>query len=94
MLKKNYSKDGRTCRVTFKYPNEKKGSTAVLVGDFNDWNLKAHPMKCLKDGSFSVTISIETNPVIVSGTWWMKKTGETITRLTVISAMDMAVMIR
>lgn len=61
MLKKNYSKNGRSCRVTFKYPNEENGDTAVLVGDFNDWNLEAHPMKCLKDGSFSITISMEAN---------------------------------
>lgn len=60
-LKKNYSKNGRTCRITFKYPNDEKGTTAVLSGDFNNWNFKSHPMKCLKDGSFSVTLTIDTN---------------------------------
>ena len=60
MIKKNYTKKGRICRVTFKHPNEKNHKTAALVGDFNDWNIKACPMKRLKGGSFSVTVSVET----------------------------------
>ena len=59
MLKKNYSKSGRVCRVTFKYPNEEEAESAVLAGDFNDWSLTATPMKKLKDGSFSVTVSLK-----------------------------------
>jgi 1,4-alpha-glucan branching enzyme len=59
MLKKNYSKSGRVCRVTFKYPNEEQAESAVLAGDFNDWSLDATPMKKLKDGSFSVTVSLK-----------------------------------
>ncbi len=58
MLLKNYSRTGRICRVTFKYPNPEKCSTAVLAGDFNDWRLDACPMRRLKDGSFSVTVSL------------------------------------
>ena len=59
MLKKNYTKKGQICRVTFKDPNEENYKTAVLVGDFNNWNIKACPMKRLKGGSFSVTVSLE-----------------------------------
>ena len=58
MLKKNYTKTGRRCRVTFKYPNEEQAETAVLAGDFNQWSTEANPMKKLKDGSFSVTITL------------------------------------
>ncbi|MBU1057998.1 MAG: isoamylase early set domain-containing protein [Proteobacteria bacterium] len=58
MLKKNYLKKGQTCRVTFKYGNEENAKTAVLVGDFNDWNMEACPMKRLKEGSFSVTVPL------------------------------------
>ena len=58
MLKKNYSKTGRICRVTFKYPNREKAESAALAGEFNDWQLDANPMKRLKDGSFSLTISL------------------------------------
>lgn len=59
MLKKNYTKTGRTCRVTFKYPNGEQAESAVLAGEFNDWSLTATPMKKLKDGSFSVTVSLK-----------------------------------
>ena len=58
MLMKNYSKTGSYCRVTFKLPAEVTAETAALCGDFNDWNVEAHPMKRLKDGSFSTTVSI------------------------------------
>ena len=59
MLKKNYTRKGQACRVTFKHPNEENYKTAALVGDFNDWDIKACPMKRLKGGSFSVTASLE-----------------------------------
>lgn len=58
MLKKNYTKTGTACRVTFKLPADVEAKTAVLCGDFNEWDESAHPMKRLKDGSFSVTVSI------------------------------------
>jgi len=58
MLKKSYSKTGNYCRVTFKLPAEVGAETATLCGDFNEWDVTAHPMKKLKDGSFSVTLSV------------------------------------
>ncbi|NCC49140.1 MAG: glycoside hydrolase [Clostridia bacterium] len=58
MLKKSYSKTGAACRVTFKYENEEQAANAVLAGEFNDWSLHETPMKKLKDGSFSVTLSL------------------------------------
>ena len=58
MLKKSYSKTGTVCRVTFKYDNVEKAKSAVLAGEFNDWSLRATPMKKLKDGSFSATVSL------------------------------------
>ena len=58
MLKKSYSKTGNFCRVTFKLPADVGAETAVLCGDFNEWNRTTHPMKKLKDGSFSITVSV------------------------------------
>ncbi|NHZ72616.1 MAG: glycoside hydrolase [Aquificales bacterium] len=58
MLKKSYSKTGKVCRVTFKLPAEVGAETAVLCGDFNAWRVEDHPMKKLKDGSFSATVSL------------------------------------
>ncbi|MGW8319853.1 MAG: isoamylase early set domain-containing protein [Candidatus Promineifilaceae bacterium] len=59
MIKKNYSKSGQICRVTFKLPAEVEAQSANLVGEFNDWDNQATPMKRLKDGSFSATVSLE-----------------------------------
>jgi 1,4-alpha-glucan branching enzyme len=59
MLKKNYSKSGKICRVTFKYNNSENSEKAALVGDFNNWSLQESLMKKLKDGSFSVTFSLQ-----------------------------------
>ena len=61
MLIKNYSKTGAICRVTFKLPAEVDAQTANLVGEFNNWDETAHPMKRLKDNSFSLTISLPAN---------------------------------
>lgn len=58
MPKKNYSKTGRYCRVTFDLPPEVNAWTAALCGEFNDWDPAAHPMKCRKDGRFSTTLSL------------------------------------
>lgn len=58
MIKKSYNKTGRSCRVTFAVPPEVKARKAALCGDFNDWDLKSHPMKRRKDGGFSVTVAL------------------------------------
>lgn len=59
MLKKSYSKTGRSCRVTFKLPAEMEAQKAAVLGEFNEWSEEAHPMKKRKDGSFSVTLSLD-----------------------------------
>jgi hypothetical protein len=57
-LKRRYLKT--VCRVTFKLPGQAASfaSQVNLVGDFNGWNREATPMKKLRDGSFSVTLSL------------------------------------
>ncbi len=57
MLKKSYSKTGKSCRVTFKVPGE--ADNAALLGEFNAWSIDAHPMKKCKDGTFSITLSLD-----------------------------------
>ncbi len=59
MLKKNYTKSGESCRVTFKVPVDIEAADSVaLLGEFNEWNAETHPLKKLKDGSHSVTVSL------------------------------------
>lgn len=60
MLKKSYSKTGRSCRVTFKLPAEVKASEVRLHGEFDGWSADGTKMRELKDGSFSATLSLES----------------------------------
>lgn len=60
MLKKSFAKTKPTCKVTFHLPAEADANNASLCGDFNDWDAAAHPMHKQKDGSFSITLTLET----------------------------------
>lgn len=61
MLKKAYSRNRKTCRVTFTLPPEAAaGAVAVsLVGDFNDWDTRALPLKRLPNGNWETTLSLD-----------------------------------
>jgi 1,4-alpha-glucan branching enzyme len=52
MLKKTYSKERKSCRVTFELPPAVDARTACVCGEFNEWDVNAHPMKRRKDGKF------------------------------------------
>lgn len=76
MLKKSYSKTGRICRVTFKYNNPENAASAALAGEFNGWSPEQNPMKKLKNGSFSVTVSLQAGHsypfrYVLDGTTWV-----------------------
>ncbi len=77
-IKKQYLKSKPVCKVTFKVENELAGgaSQIALVGDFNDWKEKAGAMKALKDGSFNITIDLETGReyqfrYLLDGNFWL-----------------------
>lgn len=59
-FKKQYLKSKPVCKVTFKLSKEeaKNADTVSIVGDFNEWDASAAPMKKLKNGSFSATVSV------------------------------------
>lgn len=59
-FKKLYLKSKPVCKVTFKLSkNEAKSADSVsIVGDFNNWDGKAAPMKKLKNGSFSAALDL------------------------------------
>ena len=59
MLKKNFSRTGKSCRVTFELPQEVDAKNAALCGDFNEWSPGIHPMRQRKDGKFSATVSLK-----------------------------------
>ena len=62
-IQKHYLKNKPMCKVTFRIPKKMaaRAHTANLVGEFNQWSLKAHPMQRLKDGGFVLTLDLEQN---------------------------------
>lgn len=60
-IKKQYVKDKPICKVNFKLSEAtaKAAKKASVVGEFNNWDASATPMKKLKDGTFSVTVDLE-----------------------------------
>jgi 1,4-alpha-glucan branching enzyme len=59
MLKKEYTKTGRSCRVTFSLPSDVPADQVFLVGDFNEWNPSKHPLKGGIKGDYKITISLK-----------------------------------
>lgn len=46
-------------KVTFELPAAVQADQAAVVGEFNNWDPTATPMKRKKDGSFSVAVNLE-----------------------------------
>lgn len=76
-LKKRYLKTKPVGKITFRLPPESApdDQSVALVGEFNDWNPSATPMKRLRSGEYSVTVDLETGReyafryLIGEGTW-------------------------
>lgn len=62
-IKKQILKSKAVCKTTFKLSKKVAGSakTVHLVGDFNDWDTSATPMRKLKSGDFSVTLNLKAD---------------------------------
>ena len=60
MLKKHAYKGGDRVRVWFYLPAGVNAETAHLVGDFNDWDKTADPMKKKKDGTFYTALTLDS----------------------------------
>jgi 1,4-alpha-glucan branching enzyme len=58
MLKKKFFKTKPTCDVTFQLPKELKAKQASVVGEFNNWNPVANPLKKVK-GVWKTTLKLE-----------------------------------
>lgn len=54
MLSKNYTPKRTVCKVTFTLPEEWASSEVKLVGDFNDWDMKADKLE-KKKGKWEIT---------------------------------------
>lgn len=60
-IKKEYQKSKKFCQVTFTLSKEtvKGGKTVYLVGEFNNWETYATPLKRQKNGSFTTALNLE-----------------------------------
>lgn len=61
MFTKKYLKAQPICKVTFKLSKKQTGdiNTVHIVGEFNNWDAKATPMKKLKNGDFTCILDLE-----------------------------------
>jgi hypothetical protein len=67
-------------RVTFTLPNSVWADAIYLVGDFNDWNRKANPLRRNPNGEWSITIDLEINGTyhfryLCDNTHWINDSG-------------------
>ena len=75
-------KTKHTCKVKFTIPSSqaKNVAQASVVGDFNNWNISATPMKKLKkDGSFSCSLELPEGKeyqfrYLLDGSKWINDT--------------------
>lgn len=60
MIQKQTSPKGKTAKVIFSLPAEKVHERAAVVGDFNNWDEGAHPMKLdSKRGVWTTSVSLK-----------------------------------
>lgn len=75
MIAKQDGQRGGTVRVSFELPGDIAQSHVAVVGDFNDWNPEAHPMRRLKKGTWKKDIYLAPDQsyrfrYLVDGTRW------------------------
>lgn len=59
-ITKKFLKSKPVCKVSFKLGKDQVNGakTVHIVGDFNNWDKQATPMKALKAGGFSATLEL------------------------------------
>ena len=60
MLKKQYAKDKKTCKVMFVLSDQVNAETVHLHGDFTKWEKAPVKMKRYKDGNFKVSVTLKS----------------------------------
>jgi len=77
-IKKQFLKSKPVCKVTFKVTKEMAaGASKVnIAGEFNDWNETSDELNTLKDGSFSLSLDLETGRAyqfryVLDGNQWI-----------------------
>jgi len=60
-MEKHYLKSRPTCKVTFRLPGDGvlAAESVTVAGEFNNWDIRATPMKRQKNGDFIVVLELE-----------------------------------
>ena len=59
-ISKKFLKSKPVCKVTFELEGI-EAQTIVAVGNFNEWNAEATPLKKFKNGKFKTTVDLATD---------------------------------
>ena len=59
MLTKKYTKDKKSCKVTFSLSDEVGAESVTIQGDFTNWEEAPKKMRRYKDGYFKISINLE-----------------------------------
>tara|TARA_R110001592_G_scaffold59620_3_gene180931 strand:- start:10778 stop:11086 length:309 start_codon:yes stop_codon:yes gene_type:complete len=61
-IQKKYLKSKQICKVKFELPKESalEAKKVCIVGEFNNWDPQAGAMKKQKNGSFAMTLDLNT----------------------------------
>lgn len=82
MLKRSLSIEAPVAKVTFALPLADADLATSVVGDFNDWNPLAHPLRKRSNGTRSVTVEVPTGGTYrfkylsEDGTWFCDPTAD------------------
>ncbi|MBJ7538046.1 isoamylase early set domain-containing protein [Marinomonas transparens] len=78
MIEKKYLKTKPECKVKFALSSDIVGSAnkIAVVGDFNNWDASANPMRKQKSGVFASTLSLEVDNsyqfrYVIDGKQWL-----------------------
>ncbi|HEV2374432.1 MAG TPA: isoamylase early set domain-containing protein [Streptosporangiaceae bacterium] len=64
MIKKTRPGRNGTVRVTFTLPADEPRGAVSVVGDFNDWNPFAHPMRRRAGGTRSAAVTVQAGSML------------------------------
>ncbi|MBU0491368.1 MAG: isoamylase early set domain-containing protein [Chloroflexi bacterium] len=62
MITKTFVPNSTRVRVTFEVPSSIWAETIHLVGDFNDWDQRAHPLKKSRNGDAAWRVTLDLEP--------------------------------
>ncbi|GAB4520644.1 MAG: isoamylase early set domain-containing protein [Anaerolineae bacterium] len=58
MIRKTPTDDPDVIRVTFELPSSFWAETIHLVGEFNQWNQRSHPLRQGRDGAWRISLDL------------------------------------